>query len=83
MPNIQDYVLWRGDLPVGQVPLCDVDALLLSYLAYMRYDGIVGAALKERASGLPMRRRNCLTATNGIKCRWLTTTRRTESCSRR
>lgn len=42
MPNIQDYVLWRGDLPIRQVPLCDVDALLLSYLSYMRYDGIVG-----------------------------------------
>ena len=42
MPNIQDYVLWRGDLPIRQVPLCDVDALLLSYLSYMRYDGVVG-----------------------------------------
>ena len=42
MPNSQDYVLWRGDLPIRQVPLCDVDALLLSYLSYMRYDGVVG-----------------------------------------
>ena len=42
MPNIQDYVLWRGDLTIRQVPLCDVDALLLSYLSYMRYDGVVG-----------------------------------------
>lgn len=45
MPNIQDYVLWRGDLPIRQVPLCDVDALLLSYLSYMRYDGIDGRQL--------------------------------------
>ena len=29
MPNIQDYVIWRGDLPLDRVPLCDVDALLL------------------------------------------------------
>ena len=46
MPNIQDYVLWRGDLPIRQVPLCDVDALLLSYLSYMRYDGIVGGGFE-------------------------------------
>ena len=44
MPNIQDYVLWRGDLPLERVPLCDVDALLLSYLSYMPYDNIVGDA---------------------------------------
>ena len=35
MPNIQDYVIWRGDLPLDRVPLCDVDALLLSYLGFM------------------------------------------------
>ena len=44
MPNIQDYVIWRGDLPLDRVPLCDVDALLLSYLSYMPYDNIVGDA---------------------------------------
>ena len=47
MPNIQDYVLWRGDLPLERVPLCDVDALLLSYLSYMPYDNIVGEAFDE------------------------------------
>lgn len=41
MANIIDYTLWRGDLPVGQVPLGEVDALILSYLAYMPMDGIV------------------------------------------
>ena len=48
MPNIQDYVLWRGDLPIRQVPLCDVDALLLSYLSYMRYDGVVGDSFEGK-----------------------------------
>jgi len=43
--NIIDYILWRGDLPVGQVPLGEVDALVLSYLAYMPFDGIVPQAL--------------------------------------
>ena len=41
MANIIDYVLWRGDLPVAQVPLGEVDALILSYLSYMPMDGIV------------------------------------------
>ena len=50
MPNIQDYVLWRGDLPLERVPLCDVDALLLSYLSYMPYDHIAGDAFDEGIS---------------------------------
>lgn len=41
MANILDYVRWRGDLPIRQVPLCEIDALILSYLAYMRLDGLV------------------------------------------
>ena len=46
MPNIQDYVLWRGDLPLERVPLCDVDALLLTFTAKVlrgalgRYEGL-------------------------------------------
>ena len=41
MANIIDYVLWRGDIPFSQVPLGAVDALVLSYLSYMPYDGLV------------------------------------------
>lgn len=41
MANILDYVRWRGDLPIRQVPLCEIDALIMSYLAYMRLDGLV------------------------------------------
>ena len=41
LANIIDYILWRGDLPVAQVPLGEVDALILSYLSYMPMDGIV------------------------------------------
>lgn len=41
MANIIDYVLWRGDIPVSQVPLGEVDALVLSYLSYMPFDGMV------------------------------------------
>ena len=43
MANIIDYLLWRGDIPLTQVPLGEVDSLILSYLAYMPFDGIVPA----------------------------------------
>ncbi|MBQ7885530.1 MAG: DUF2974 domain-containing protein [Clostridia bacterium] len=49
MANIIDYVLWRGDIPFSQVPLGEVDALVLSYLSYMPYDGMVSEAFS--ASG--------------------------------
>ncbi len=41
MPNLHDYLLWRGDLPVNAVPLCEVDDLLLAQLSYVSFDGIV------------------------------------------
>lgn len=47
MANIIDYVLWRGDIPLAQVPLDAVDALVLSYLSYMPFDGMVGEAFSK------------------------------------
>lgn len=46
MANMIDYVLWRGDIPVSQVPLGPIDALILSYLSYMPYDGLVDAGFE-------------------------------------
>jgi len=43
MANIIDYLQWRGDIPLTQVPLGEVDSLILSYLSYMPFDGIVPA----------------------------------------
>lgn len=53
MANIIDYVLWRGDLPVAQVPLGEVDALILSYLSYMPMDGIVSG--EDGSEPVPLR----------------------------
>jgi len=50
MANIIDYVRWRGDIPIAQVPLCAVDALVLSYLSYMPFDGMVWDAFDEGIS---------------------------------
>ena len=44
MGNLLDYLSWRGDLSLGQVPFGPVDALALSALAYIPFDGLVGAA---------------------------------------
>jgi len=46
--NIIDYVFWRGDIPFDQVPAGEVDALILSYLAYMPFDGVVPQAFDAR-----------------------------------
>lgn len=46
MANLIDYVRWRGDIPFEQVPLNAVDALVLSYLAYMPFDGLVEASFE-------------------------------------
>ena len=50
MANIIDYLAWRGDLPLDQAPLCEVDGLILSYLAYMPYEELVSeTAAQPRA----------------------------------
>ena len=48
MANMIDYIHWRGDIPVCQVPLGEVDALILSYLTYMPFGGIVSSSFEER-----------------------------------
>lgn len=46
MSDLFDYVNWRGDLSFGNVPLCPVDALILSMLAYLNFDGIVSGDVR-------------------------------------
>lgn len=47
MANIIDYVSWRGDIPMNQVPLGEVDALIFSYLSYMPFETIVPTSFEE------------------------------------
>lgn len=42
-----DYVLWRGDIPVCQVALGEIDAMILSYLSYMPFEDIVPGSFEE------------------------------------
>lgn len=52
MPNMIDYVAWRGDLPTVQVPIGEVDALILSYLSYLPFDSLVPAAFDAQGISL-------------------------------
>ena len=60
MANVFDYLDWRGDLTLGLVPLCDVDALVLSRLSYLPLDGLVppegatvGALMRQLLASKP------------------------------
>lgn len=44
MGNIIDYLRWRGDITFVHSPFCEVDALIITYLAYVDLDGIVPGA---------------------------------------
>lgn len=49
MANIIDYLEWRGDVPFDIDPFNEVDALILSELVYVPFDGLVpGPGLKEK-----------------------------------
>jgi len=45
--NIFDYLAWRGDLSFGNAPLCPVDSLILSMLAYMGLEEVVSDDPRE------------------------------------
>jgi hypothetical protein len=58
MANLFDYLKWRGDLSIQAAPFNDVDAFILTVLAYLPFDGTVGAefgrnavTIREAASG--------------------------------
>jgi len=50
MANMIDYIRWRGDIPFHQVPLGEVDALVLSYLSYMPFGPLVSADYGEKST---------------------------------
>lgn len=43
MPNMLDYLTWRGDLSFKQDPFNEVDNLILSQIAYLDLSGVVPA----------------------------------------
>ncbi|MBE5803257.1 MAG: DUF2974 domain-containing protein [Clostridiales bacterium] len=55
MPNMLDYLTWRGDLPLACVPWNEVDSLLMASLSYCSFGeqaaGDVGVALRSLSPG--------------------------------
>ena len=41
MSDLFDYLAWRGDIPLSQVPFGPVDGLILSTLSYVRFQELV------------------------------------------
>ena len=56
MPNIFDYLIWRGDLSFSAAPFNEVDNLILSMLSFIEYRNIVPPKLL----GTPVRLSECL-----------------------
>lgn len=41
MSNINDYLIWRGDLPINsKIPFNEVDSMILARFSYLRFDKI-------------------------------------------
>ncbi len=50
MSNVFDYIKWRGELSFRNVELNDIDALILSRLSYIPFEGIVPASFHRSLS---------------------------------
>ena len=57
MPNMMDYLAWRGDVALGYSPFNDVDSLILSSLSYLTYPAEEGL-LRDLALLVPEVDRN-------------------------
>lgn len=47
MPDLFDYLVWRGDLTIEQVPLGAVDTLVLTTVCYVDFGGFVPAGPEQ------------------------------------
>lgn len=50
MPNVFDYLHWRGDLTIQNDRFNDIDALILSRLSYFPFDEIVSENINNKIS---------------------------------
>ena len=57
MPNMMDYLAWRGDVALGYSPFNDVDSLILASLSYLTYPAEEGL-LRDLALSVPEVDRN-------------------------
>ncbi|MBQ9238102.1 MAG: DUF2974 domain-containing protein [Treponema sp.] len=48
MATILDYIAWRGDVRLAVSPFNDVDALILSQISYLNFDGLLAADFSKK-----------------------------------
>lgn len=60
MAGVLEYLKWRGDLRFDVSPFCDVDALILSRVAYVPFEGILSEDLGAEGLPIPEAARRCL-----------------------
>ena len=51
MPNVMDYLKWRGDLSFKAAPFCEVDNIILSMLSFIDYS----SAVSDSVYAMPVR----------------------------
>ena len=56
MANIHEYLIWRGDVPFTVSPFNEVDALVLSELAYTDFHGVLSEQGEQRITVEEVRR---------------------------
>ena len=49
MPDLMDYLEWRGDLTFTEAPICEVDNLIFCLLAYVDLGEIIPKKLQKRS----------------------------------
>jgi hypothetical protein len=52
MPNIFDYIIWRGDLDFIRFPLNHVDNIIFSQLAFFPFDGVIPCLTSENQNSI-------------------------------
>ena len=50
MPNLHDYLLWRGDLNLNSSPFCEIDDMILARFSYMPFHKIQIASVETIGS---------------------------------
>ncbi len=60
MAGVLDYLKWRGDLRFSASPFCDVDALVLSRISYVPFEGILDENPRGEGLPVPEAARRCL-----------------------
>lgn len=49
-PTFYDYIYWRGDCSFDELPFCEVDAAIYSFLTYISFDDFIPAQFDNKVT---------------------------------